>query len=89
MTMPVLARPVTRSILAKPPYDSVDGSTLVDPSTCVDLEHYLDPDPEQGKEHIRVVWVQLVFGANFNDPPQLRYPGYRQIMSSAVRRGRF
>jgi cyanobactin biosynthesis protein (PatB/AcyB/McaB family) len=84
MTLPVLARPVKRSILAKPPYD-----TLVNPAACVDLEHDLSSDVQVIRDHIGRVWVELVMGANFNDPPSLRYPGYRQIMSSALRRGRF
>jgi cyanobactin biosynthesis protein (PatB/AcyB/McaB family) len=83
MTLPVLARPVKRSILPKPPYD-----TLVDPTACVDLEHDISSDAQVIKDHIGRVWVELVMGANFNDPPPLRYPGYRQIMSSATRKRR-
>jgi cyanobactin biosynthesis protein (PatB/AcyB/McaB family) len=61
-------------VLAKP----VTRPHFVDPSSCVDLEH--------GKDYVPVVWMKLIFGANYNDPPSFRYPGYRQVMSSAIAR---
>jgi cyanobactin biosynthesis protein (PatB/AcyB/McaB family) len=64
-------------ILAKP----VTRPHFVDPSTCIDLEH-------GGENDIKHVWLELVFGANYNDPAPFRYPGYGQVMSSAVRRWR-
>jgi cyanobactin biosynthesis protein (PatB/AcyB/McaB family) len=68
MTLPILAKPVTR------PH-------FVDPSTCIDLEH-------GEKNDIRLAWLELVFGANYNDPASFRYPTYRQVMSSTIVRWR-
>jgi cyanobactin biosynthesis protein (PatB/AcyB/McaB family) len=65
-------------ILAKP----VTRPHFVDPSTCIDLDHGQDSD-------VKRIWLALVFGANYNDPAPFRYPGYRQVMSSAIGRWRF
>lgn len=67
---------MTLPFLAKPvsrkPFD------FVDPASCVDLEH---PD-------ISPIVLDLVHGANFNDPAPLRYSGYRKVMGSATARWR-
>lgn len=74
MALPALTKPVRRSARPLTPPE-------VDPSSCVNLA---DGD----EERIRLVWLDLVFGANYNDPASFRYPGYRQIMSSASSRRR-
>ena len=51
---------------------------FVEPATCVDLEH----------GGFDTVWRELIFGANYNDPAPLRYPGYSQVMSSMLGRWR-
>lgn len=76
MALPALTMPVRRSARPLTPPD------LVDPSSSVNLA-----DGDAGR--IGLVWIDLVFGANYNDPASFRYPGYRQIMSSASSRRRF
>ncbi|WP_431016401.1 cyanobactin biosynthesis system PatB/AcyB/McaB family protein [Bradyrhizobium pachyrhizi] len=76
MALPRLTRPIKRS--ARP----LTGPDVIDPSTCVNLT---DGDLED----IKVMWVHVVFGANYNDPASYRNPGYRQIMSSGISRRSF
>ncbi|WP_082847892.1 cyanobactin biosynthesis system PatB/AcyB/McaB family protein [Bradyrhizobium sp. DOA9] len=76
MALPTLTKPVMRSARPLTPPD------LVDPSSCVNLT-------EGEAVHIGSVWVDLVFGANYNDPASFRYRGYRQVTSSASSRRRF
>jgi cyanobactin biosynthesis protein (PatB/AcyB/McaB family) len=61
-------------VLTKP----VKRPDLVDPTKCVDLDH----GPPEDIAHVTLL---LRLGANYNDPAAIRYPGYRQVMSSALR----
>jgi cyanobactin biosynthesis protein (PatB/AcyB/McaB family) len=68
---------MTLPILTKP----VKRPDLVDPTACVDLENGRPED-------INSVVTLLRLAANYNDPAVFRYPGYRQVMSSAIMRWR-
>lgn len=48
---------------------------LIFPHRSVDIVHGRGED----LVHIR---MDLMHGANYNDPPQFRYPSYRQVMTS-------
>lgn len=71
MVMPILSPPVKRS-------NGVDPTAIIDPASCVDLVN--------NPADIQHVMLELIFGANYNDPAAFRTPGYRQVMRSA--RGR-
>jgi cyanobactin biosynthesis protein (PatB/AcyB/McaB family) len=65
-------------LLARP----VTRPHFVDPATCIDTVHGTPDD-------LRQLWLDLLFGANFNDPASFRSAGYGQVMNSAFRAGRF
>lgn len=48
---------------------------FVDPTACVDIE-------QGDKLHLRRIAIELVHGANYNDPAPYDPPAYSQIMVS-------
>jgi len=73
MALPILTKPVKRP-------------DLVDPTTCVDLEHGGTDVEGRPTEEIYNARNSLILGANYNDPAAFRYPEYHRVMSSAVMR---
>ena len=65
-------------ILSKP----VKRPHFVDPSTCVDVVHGT-------RDQLLRVGIQLVHGANYNDPAAFAWPNPQQVMSSAFTRWSF
>lgn len=75
---PILAQPVRR------PW-------LVVPSSCVNLEVVPAPDERQRHDELQDVVdlkLELLHGANFDDPAYFGWSGFRQVMTSGICRWR-
>lgn len=59
-------------ILSRP----VKRPHFVDPLTCVDLQN-------GPLDHVLAVALELLHGANYNDPAPFGWPGPEQVMNSA------